>query len=79
MDKGDVVRLAEILMDLKGIYQEIFSLEKKEDSAYNKMSHENQYSVKGEIMLENVDYIDDALEELDTCIDKLHSVLRNCK
>ena len=79
MDKGDVVRLAEILMNLKGTYQEIFSLERQEDNAYNGLTEERKYSVEGEIMLENIDYFDDAIEELDTCIDKLHSVLRNCQ
>ena len=79
MDKSGVVKLADLVISLNNAYQALLALEQQEQKTYDDMSEERQYSVEGEIMIETIEGIDDALEELGISIDTLRGVLKNNK
>ena len=79
MDKSGVVKLADLVISLNNAYQALLALEQQEQKTYDNMSEERQYSVEGEIMIETIEGIDDALEELGISIDTLRGVLKNNK
>ena len=79
MDKSGVVKLADIVISLNNAYQALLALEQQEQKTYDDMSEERQYSVEGEIMIETIEGIDDAQEELGISIDTLRGVLKNNK